>query len=497
MSQKNVQTQVNVQTQQQNTQQIMLSRVLELPIADMTDRVRNELLDNEALEECDTFRDADDDTYTDASGDEYDNSENDIEEAFEKPELNLAVGDYLSDDDIPDYLKQRMDAAREEREVVQMAGSTFYDDLYRQISEQNLSEQEQMVLEYLIGSLDADGFLRKDALTLSDELAVFHNIYAEEHEIETLIGVLQTFEPRGIGARDLQECLRLQLTDPDRKSPWRKQALEVINTCYKEFTSKRWDRIAERLALDEESLGHIRHELTHLNPAPGRAAGESNSYIAPTVIPDFFATKSEDGKVEVQLNNGEIPDIRVSRAFRDLLTDYAKEKATLSRSQQETYVYARKKVDDAQNFINLIQRRNETLLAIMRCIAKKQQAFFDDDDESLLLPLTLKDVATQVGVDISTVSRAVGSKYVQTLYGVYPLKHFFTGQFKGENGEDIATRKIKVVIETLIENEDKRNPLSDEAIAALLVEKGFPVARRTVAKYREQMGISVARLRKE
>lgn len=492
MPQKSVQTQVTTQTQQQNALQLMLSRVLELPIADFCERVRNELLDNEALEEADILS-KQEETEENAALDMQES----MTEDTDTTDLGMALGDYLTDDDMPDYLRQRIEANREGRESVVVAENSFYDDLFRQMGEQNLNEQEKILLEYLIGSLDADGYLRKDLATISDELAVFQNIYTDEEELARMLRVLQTFEPSGIGARDLQECLQLQLSDPDHHGPWRHMALQVVKNCFKDFTRKRWERIAEHFGWDDETMQHVIHELTHLNPTPGRAGSDIDGHAAPTVIPDFIVRADEDGHIEVILNEHDLPEIRVSRAFRDMLAEYAPNKSELRREQQEAYIYARKKVDDAQTFIHLLHRRKETLLAIMQSIVAKQCDFFiDDDNERLLQPLTLKDVATQAGVDISTVSRAVNSKYVQTAYGVYALKYFFSGTFKGENGTDIATRKVKIALEDLVAHEDKQAPYSDDALTTKLNEIGFPVARRTVAKYREQLGIPVARLRK-
>lgn len=491
MPQNLSQTQSAVQTQQQNTIQMALARLLELPVSEMEERVKDEMLDNEALEESDSNEESTESPEHDEA------SYSEDEELLNTTDWGLAIGDYRSEDDIPDYLKERAECMRDEHQFIQAATNTFYDDLQKQMGEHSLTEHETEVLNYLIGSLDNDGFLRKDLLTISDELAIYNNIFSDEKELQKLLSLLQTFEPRGIGARNLQECLHIQLTDPEHHSPWKRTALMVVDRCFKDFVARRWENIMQKLNIDEETLEHVRHELTHLNPAPGRAFGEPEGTVAPTVIPDFYVSILRDGTTEVSLNQGEIPEIRVSKAFKESVREYALHRDKLNRQQQETYVYARKKVDDAQAFITLIRRRKETLLAVMESIVELQRPFFDDDDETQLRPLSLKEVATHAGIDTSTVSRAVGSKYVQTAYGVYPLKFFFSTQFKTNDGEDISTRKVKAQLQQIIEEENKSNPLSDEVLANLLNEKGFPVARRTITKYREQMGIPVARLRKK
>ena len=388
------------------------------------------------------------------------------------------------------------DEARERHEIPLTEDASFYESLNRQVNECDLTAEEKTLLEYLIGSLDADGFLRKDLETLADELAVYHNINTDKTELERLLGVLQTFEPRGIGARNLQECLRLQLTDPDNRSPYRKQALDVVNRCFDDFIHKRKENIKRRMDWNEETYGHVMHELTRLNPRPGSALNEGESHAAPTVVPDFFLTVADDGSLVIRLNHGEVPELRVSRAFRDSIREYADKKNKLSREQKDTYLYACRKVEAAQSFIDILHRRNNTLYAVMRTIAELQRPFFDEDDESRLRPMTLKDVAERTRLDISTVPRVTNSKYVQTAYGTYPLKFFFSSQFKTNEGEELSSRKIKAMLRRLIEEEDKNAPLPDEALAAQLKEQGYPVARRTVAKYREQMGFPPARLRR-
>lgn len=497
MAQKIIQTQTTAQVQQLSLAQVALSQMVELPLAQFAERVQNEMIDNEALEEADNERDAALDT-ADPSADSSNGGDDEVMDGGDASEISVALGDYSSEDEVPDYLRERAERAETGSEYVVADQGSFYEELQRQIGEHNLTDHESEVMDYLIGSLDSDGFLRKDALTIADELAIYHNIYTDAAEVDRLLALLQTFEPRGIGARSLQECLRLQLTDPDNHSPWRKDALAVIDTCYQEFAANHWDEVVRRMDFDDEQASHVRHELLHLNPAPGRAFGESSMESAPTVTPDFFVQIGPDGTATATLNWGDVPPLRVSQAFMDSIQQYAKHSGTLTREQQEAYVYAQGKVKAAQGFLLLINRRRQTLMAVMQGILDIQRAFFEgDDDEALLRPMALKDVAARAGVDISTVSRTVTAKYVQTLYGVYPLKHFFSGQFTSADGEEVSARQVKAALTEIISQEDKQSPLSDEALVKVLQARGLQVARRTVAKYRDALHIPVARYRRQ
>ncbi len=496
MAQNIEQTLTQMQAQQLSGMQVVLAGLVELPVTDLAERVRNEMMDNAALEEADGSAGGGSDDSSESSNEEAGTDRDWGEETT--ADIHDSLGDYMSEDDVPAYLQARADEARERHEIPLTGGTSAYDDLMRQIGEHDLTEHERYVLNYIIGSLDEDGFLRKDLLTLSDELAIYNNIETDVTELEHLLAVLQRFEPRGIGARSLQECLRLQVEDADFRSPYKHQALDVLEHCFKDFTSKRWDLIAQRLDFDEDTTGHVRHLLTHLNPRPGSLLGSGTLTSAPTVIPDFYVSLDRDGLPLIELNQGDIPELRVSSAFKDSIRQYGGQRGNLSREQHDVYLYAKQKVESAMTFINLLSRRRETLMAVMQAIADIQQAFFTgDDDETLLRPMALREVAARAGVDISTVSRVTGSKYVQTDYGIYPLRFFFSSQFTTEAGDEVSARKVRAAIQEIIDNEDKAQPLSDEAIAILLKEQNLPVARRTVAKYREQMGILTARLRRK
>ena len=503
MAQKFEQTQTQTQTQQLSTLQVALAGLVQLPVAQLAERVRNELVDNAALEESyddpdEHFDGAgpDDDRSGDSSGDEA--AGPDDEWSGADGSIRDSLSDYANADEVPDYLQQRADDARERREIPLTGGTSSFDDLTSQIGEHDLDAHEAEIMEYLIGSLDEDGFLRKDLASLADELAIYHNIDTDEQELEHLLHVLQTFDPPGIGARSLKECLKIQLLNPELRSPYKKMALDIIDQCFKEFTSNRWDLIKDKLGLQDDDIAPLQQLLKHLNPRPGAQLGSGAESVAQSVIPDFYVSIGKDGLPEVELNQGDVPELRVSPAFRDSIKQYAADRRKLSREQHDAYVYAKQKVEAAQTFIGLIARRRQTLMAVMRVIVDLQAAFFiEDDEEALLRPMTLKDVAIRANVDISTVSRVAGSKYVQTAYGIYPLKYFFSSQFTSGDGDEMSSREIRAAIKELVAEEDPKRPYSDEALTALLAQKGLKVARRTVAKYREQLGILSTRLRRQ
>lgn len=504
MGQNLEQTQAAVQTQQMSSLQVAVAKMVELPVTELAARVRDELMENAALEESDgsDLPVTDDTDRTDEDEhDEDDRSaedETDYDDGEDYGTGNDELGDYFSTDDIPEYLRQRADEQREHSDFQYSAAASFYEELRNQISEHNLDERQRGLMEYLIGSLDEDGFLRKDLGAIADELAIYHNVETTSEELAGLLAVLQTFEPRGIGARSLQECLRIQLSDPERKTRWTPLAQQVVERCFNDFMNHRWDTVKQRLKMDDETFAHVRDELTRLNPRPGSALNESVNAGAQAVIPDFYVETDDEGQVTVHLNHGDVPEVRVSPAFRESIRQYGTHRTKLSREQQDAYTYARQKVEAARSFINLLSRRRITLLGVMNGIVEKQRAFFvHEDDEAELVPLTLKEIAAVANVDVSTVSRVTSSKYVQTNYGIYPLKFFFSTQFTASNGDELSARKVKTALREIIDTEDRHRPLSDEALAAALKEAGYNVARRTVAKYRDMIGVPVARLRKE
>lgn len=483
------QQQQQAQVQIASSVQVLLSSIIEMPLADFEERLQNELMDNEALE----VKDVEEDVWETPS-------QNIDEEGQPIDTLNDALFDYRTIDDAPEPLRevynQRGDEGRPDRQIADDV--TSYEDLYRQIGELSLTEHEATIMAYLVGSLDENGFLSKDDATLCDELAFQEYIDTTPEEVARLAAMLQTLEPRGIGARNLRQCLLLQLP----KSGWTRQ---VVDEYFDDLMHSRWQRIQERLDVDDETIEEIRHEIAHLNPRPGSVLSETTRSAAPTVMPDF-RVEVDGGEPVVIQHRGEMPELRVSPSFAETLIMHRQaqekaaqrgQKAALSREQEEAFVYAKQKVEAAQSFIESIRRRHHTLQIVMESIVHLQRDFFvNDDDESLLRPMVLKDVAELAKVDVSTVSRAVNSKYVETDFGVYSLRHFFSTQFTSSDGETVAARKVKAALSEMIAAEDRRAPLSDEALAAKLAEAGLKVARRTVSKYREQLGIPKASLRR-
>lgn len=474
------QQQVQVMRQQMVAAQVYLSKLLELPIAELRERVQTEMDSNEALEEG----------VREGGGESKDVSFD--EEVATSDEGN----DYRTPDDIPDYLLRQQGAV--ERVEMQISDrGTSYDDLYRQVGELELTDHEREVAEYLVGSLDGDGYLRRDLTLLADEMSFRQNIETTPEELERILGLIQTFEPHGIGARNLRECLRLQLADDELQSPYKEAALRMLDTCYEEFALRHFNVVRRRLKLSEEDFEGVMQLIKRLNPKPGGSLGEAATAAAPTVVPDFYVYADGD-MLGVGLNNADLPELRVSRSFRDTLNEYGKAGLKLSRQQREELIYARNKVNNAQYFIDMLQRRQETLLSVMQAIVEIQREFFlEEDDETRLVPMTLKDVQARCGVELSGISRAASSKYVQTDYGIYPLSFFFSSKFTSSDGEDISQREAQAALREVIDAEDKHRPLSDEALTALMSQKGFPISRRTIAKYRDVMGIPTSRMRRQ
>jgi RNA polymerase sigma-54 factor len=372
---------------------------------------------------------------------------------------------------------------------------SFYDELLEQVGEMELSDQERYVLEYLIRSLDDDGFLRTPLENIADELAIYHNIDLSADQLEPVLKKLQCLDPPGVGARTLQECLLLQVKRKE-KSETTNQMKKILTDFFDEFTKKHWDKITQLMGVDELQAETLFRELRRLNPKPGAAMGEAMGRSMQQITPDFIVDTQDDGTVTFSLNNGDVPQLQVSQSFADLLKEYQNNKEGLSRQMKEALLYTKQKVDAAQSFIDAVKVRRRTLTLTMKTIIQLQHRFFEEGDEALLRPMILKDVAERTGLDLSTVSRVSNSKYVQTRWGIFPLKYFFSDGYVTENGEELSTREIKAALRELVDAENKRKPMSDDALSEALKEKGYPIARRTVAKYREQLGIPIARLRK-
>ncbi|MCD8297888.1 MAG: RNA polymerase factor sigma-54 [Prevotella sp.] len=501
MEQRLSQTQAQKQilTQRLTQQQMLAVHLLEMPLTELEQSVRAELDDNPALECLDSNNaDTAERAHEDAS--ENDDDE-DFDTAKEREEREAALDEALAriggDDDMPESMQSVIANERnaEYEEMTYGDHISFYDKLKEQMIGVDLTNTQREVMEYVICSLDSDGLLRKDADTLCDELAIYHNIVLDISEIEKVIAILQTFDPAGICGRSLKECLLLQIR---RKSPSTMRTMmdKVVSNYFDDFMNKRWDRLATQLGVDADMARKVCDELLRLNPKPGSSLGETEGRNTQQITPDFIVDTADDGTVTFTVNGGHIPELYVSSSFIGLLTEYQKNKGKMNRHEKEALLYAKDKVERAQGFIDAVKQRRHTLYVTMKAIIDIQIAYFRDGDEADLKPMILKDVADKTGLDISTVSRVSNMKYAQTRWGTFKLRYFFSDSIRTENGEEMSTRKIKTALKELIDNEDKNNPLNDDAVKDMMQSKGFPVARRTVAKYREQLGIPVARLRK-
>lgn len=509
MTQKLIQTQEQKlqQLQRLSAQQMLQVKMLEMPLNELEDNINAELDDNPALEtenpddalmgegnEDRSALDDSDNSNDDEFGDDAYEAQSEKEER--KDELDQALESIGKDDQMPDYNTDRYNTQNADYEEMVYGNTTsFYDKLKEQMDMQILTDKEKQIMEYLIGSLDEDGLLRKDLDSICDELIIYHNIDVSEKEIEHVLHKLQSFDPAGVGGRSLQECLLLQVKRLP-KGVLRKTMEEVFEDYFDEFTKKHWDKIKSGLELNEIQLETLKDEIRKLNPKPGASLGETDGRNMQQINPDFIVDTADDGTITFTLNRGNMPELTVSPSFTDMIETYKRHKDQMSRKDKEALLYAKEKVDKAQGFIEAIKQRRHTLIITMKAIIDIQKQFFLDGDEADLKPMILKDVAERTKLDISTISRVRIEKYVQTKWGIFPLKFFFTDSYTTEDGEELSTRKIKIALQHLIENEDKKKPLSDDAISKVMKEKGFPIARRTVAKYREQLGIPVARLRK-
>ena len=486
-------TQQQKLTQSITQQQLLQAQLTELPITQLLERIKTEMDDNPALELSPEENLDNLDPLENL--DSPKNDTDDYEQEERQSALDAALESIGRDDeDLPVY--QSGQSNQEDREeMVYGQTESFMDQLNEQMNMANITERQRYIMEYLIGSLDDDGLLRKSLDNISDELAIYHHLDATTHEIEQVLLLLQEFDPAGIGARSLQECLLLQI---QRRDPSRLRDLmeKTISEYFELFTKKHWQRLQQVLKLSDLQAETLIAELRKLNPKPGSSISETVGRSLQQITPDFIIDTHDDGTVTFSLNAAEVPELCVSPSFTDTLRDYQDNKEHLSRQMTEALVYTKKKVEAAQGFIDAIQVRRHTLTVTMRAIIQWQHRFFEDGDEASLRPMILKDIAERTGLDISTVSRVSNSKYAQTRWGTFPLRHFFSDGYTTADGEELSTREIKAALQELIEAEDKRKPLSDETLKDLLAEKGYPIARRTVSKYREQLGIPVARLRK-
>lgn len=482
-------------------QQIQLMKLLQVPTANLEERIKEELEENPALElteedgrleekELDGQETMDDyESITDEK------LESDTVDEMAPEYDNLDLNDYGSDDDVADYrMREEHGYDGEDKQTMPYKVETnFHDMLVVQLGLMNLTDQERKIAEQIVGSIDDDGYLRREISSVVDDLAFRQNLSTTEEEVERLLKQIQLFDPPGVGARDLQECLLLQLYRLRADGRDVELSIRIIQDYFDEFTKKHYEKIQRGLGIDDDDLREVIGQIVKLNPRPGGNVGSSSA--ANYVIPDFFILNNI-GKLELTLNSRNAPDLRISGDYRDMLRDFDRG-AKKDKRQREAVMFIKQKIDAAKWFIDIIKQRQETLFNTMYAIMMHQQEFFLTGDETTLRPMILKDIAEKTGLDISTVSRVANSKFVQTEFGTYRLKFFFSESLSTESGEEVSTREVKKILSDMVEAEDKRKPISDDQLTDMLRDKGYNIARRTVAKYREQLNIPVARLRKE
>ncbi len=471
--------------QKLSPQQIQLMKLIQLPTQAFEEKVKQEIEENPAL---DSGKESNDDIDSDLQN-EYDDAGN------ESIETDINIDEYLSDDEMPSYKTQSNNYSSddEEKTIPYASGTSFNQHLISQLNTFRFNEQEQQVAEFLVGSIDESGYIRRPIEDIVDDLAFSENIFTNEEEVKRMLNYVQQLDPAGVGAQSLEECLIIQLKRKS-ESPSRNLAILILEKAFEHFVKKHYKKLIQKFDITEDELKEAIHEIEKLNPKPG-GSFSGNDKIAEQIVPDF-SIRIVDGKLELTLNSRNAPELHISNEYNNMLKGYAAAKDK-SKSQKEAVQFIKQKLDAAKWFIDAIKQRQQTLLLTMNAIMHRQEEYFLTGDERKLRPMILKDIADKINMDVSTVSRVANSKYVDTPYGTKLIKEFFSESMKNDQGEDVSTREIKKILQTVIEKENKKKPLTDDKLSAILKEKGYLIARRTVAKYREQLGISVARLRKE
>lgn len=473
--------------QKLSPQQIQMIKLLEIPSMQLEQRIKKELEENPVLEEG--REETEDDIQ---SEEEVRTDENDIDND------EFSIEDYLNDGDIPSYRLSAGNYSKDDKkeEIPFSVGSTFHEYLDAQLGLRKLNERQHTLAEYLIGNIDEDGYLRRDLDAVVDDLAFSLNLETSEKELLDVLRIIQDFEPLGIGARNLRECLFLQISAKDQENPDTALATKIIRHHFDEFTRKHYEKIKTRLGIGDNELKAAIDGILKLNPKPGSSFTDPLNKSSIVIFPDFILENNE-GEIQVGLNSKNTPELRVSKTYAEMLENYAANKEKPTSDQKEAVTFVKQKLDSAKWFIDAIRQRQNTLLLTMNAIIEYQHDYFLEGDETMLKPMILKDIAEKTELDISTISRVANSKYVQTHFGIYPLKYFFSEGLQTESGEEVSSREIKKILRECIDKEEKRKPLTDDKLAVILKEKGYHIARRTVAKYREQLNIPVARMRKE
>jgi RNA polymerase sigma-54 factor len=490
--------------QKLSPQQIQFIKLLQIPTVELAKRIEEELENNPALEDTSLRLNSEDDSIHNSFTNDFNEEQEDVQDQDEfsstmDEKIESSYNDEISfkeylDDDYTGYKMQGDGPVdnEDEKEIPISFEYTLFDSLLTQLSFLKLNDRELAIGKQLIGSIDGDGYMRRDLESIVNDLAFSQGIETDVEEVESILFKIQEFDPPGIAARNLQECLLIQLRRLENNTPIQKIALEIVEKYFEEFTKKHYEKIQKKMNLSDDQLKQAINIITHLNPKPG--GGESGDITSQYIVPDFIVSEN-NGKLEITLNSKNAPELRISRQYLDMFEAYEKSNKK-DKQIKEAVTFVKQKLDAAKWFIDAIKQRQTTLMKTMESIVNRQKDFFLYGDEAKLKPMILKDIAEDIAMDISTVSRVVSSKTVQTEFGIFPLKFFFSEGISTESGEDVSNKEIKSIIKNLIENEDKSKPLADEKIEKILQKRGYQIARRTIAKYREQMGIPVARLRK-
>jgi len=472
--------------QKLSPQQIQLMKLLQVPTIELEQRIKEELEANPALDEG----------LEKDEEDEQEELQEEWEEAEKEEKEEFDFSDYLDDDETPAYrLNISNKSADEDEKSIPFASSTsFRDNLKEQLSWRTITERQELLAKTIIGNLDDDGYLRREVENIADDLAFSQNIMTNVEELEDALKIVQNLDPAGVGARDLRECLMLQLERKDHSYPSISMAYEILDENFDAFTKKHYDRITKRMEVDEEDLKIAISEIVKLNPKPGNSMSSTSKSVQ-HIVPDFVIT-TDDEDLVLNINSRNAPELRISDSYKQMIKGYDKS-PTKNKKQKEALMFVKQKIDSAKWFIDAIKQRQQTLMLTMNAIMEFQKEYFLTGDETKLRPMILKDIAEIVNLDISTISRVANSKYVQTPYGTFLLKTFFSESLTTDTGEEVSTREVKKILQDAVDNENKQKPLTDERLANVLRDKGYQIARRTVAKYREQLNIPVARLRKQ
>ena len=461
--------------QKLSPQQIQMIKLLELPAVQLEQRIKQEIEDNIVLEEEE--RSAEDE---------------------EQPPQQISFDEYLREDDTPSYKSRINNFSKDDKQrpVYLTEGRSLQEYLVEQLGYRNLPERDLRLAVYLIGSIDEDGYLRRDLESVADDIAFTMGLETTAEELERLLGIIHELEPAGIGARDLRECLLLQMAQMPVNTRPRRLARKILTSYFDEFVKKHYEKLMARLQISEDDFRDAIAEIRHLSPKPGNLYAEGGTDTTPYIIPDFILDY-QDGRFNLSLNSYNVPEVRVNRRYMEMIREMVGSDGRVREKDKEAIQFVKNKIDSAKWLISAIKQRHDTLMRTMQTILDYQQEYFKDGDKSKLRPMILKDIADRTGLDVSTISRVVNSKYVQTQFGIILLKSLFSEAMQTDSGEEVSSYEIKNILQQCIDEEDKRRPLTDETLMDILNSKGYRIARRTVAKYREMLGIPVARLRKQ